>query len=70
MCAAMDVVIDILIAASLFAVLIPLGWGLYAMARGGEYDRAHSTRLMGWRVKLQAVAILMLCIGFWYKATH
>lgn len=66
----MDVVINILIALSLFAVLIPLGWGLYAMARGGKYDRARSTRLMGWRVKLQAVAILMLCIGFWYKETH
>ena len=66
----MDVVINILIAMSLVAVLIPLGMGLYAMARGGEYDRERSTRLMGWRVKLQAVAILMLVIGFWYKGTH
>ena len=66
----MDIVINILIAASLVAVLIPLGLGLYAMARGGEYDRARSTGLMAWRVKLQAVAILMLCLGFWYKATH
>ena len=66
----MDTVINILIALSLVGVLIPLGWGLYAMARGGEYGRLHSNRLMGWRVKLQAVAIGMLVLGFWYKGTH
>ncbi len=66
----MDTVINILIALSLVAVVIPLGWGLFAMARGGEYGRAWSNRMMGWRVKMQAVAIVMLVIGFWYKATH
>ena len=66
----MDVVINILIALSLVGVVVPLGMGLFAMARGGPEARATSNRMMGWRVKMQAVAILMLVIGFIYKASH
>ena len=66
----MDTLINILIALSLLGVVIPLGWGLLAMARGGEFGRAWSNRMMGWRVKMQLVAIGMLMLGFWYKATH
>ena len=66
----MDIVINILIALSLLGVVVTLGWGLVAMVRGAEYGREWSNRMMGWRVKMQAVAIVMLCLGFWYKATH
>ena len=66
----MDTVINILIALSLLGVVIPLGWGLFAMARGGDYGREWSNRMMSWRVKMQAFAVVMLVLGFWYKATH
>ena len=66
----MGLVIDILIALAMLAVVVTLGMGLYSMARGGEYDRERSTKLMGWRVKLQAVAVGLLVLGFIYKASH
>ena len=66
----MGIFIDILIALAMLAVLGSLFMGLVAMARGGEYAQANSNRFMPWRVKTQAVAIVLLIIGFWYKATH
>ncbi len=66
----MGIFIDILIALAMLAVLGSLFMGLVAMARGGEYAQANSNRFMQWRVKTQAVAIVLLIIGFWYKATH
>lgn len=66
----MDTVINILIALAMLGVLVPLGMGLYAMARGGEYNRANGNRFMRWRVTIQAVAVGLLLIGFWYKASH
>jgi hypothetical protein len=66
----MGLFIDILIALAMLAVLGSLFMGLVAMARGGDYAAANSNRFMQWRVKTQAVAIVLLIIGFWYKATH
>ena len=66
----MGIFIDIMIALSMLAVLASLFMGLIAMARGGEYAQQNSNRFMQWRVKTQAVAIVLLIIGFWYKATH
>ena len=66
----MGIFINILIGLSLLAVLGSLFMGLVALARGGEYGAANSNRFMQWRVKTQAVAIVLLLLGFWYKATH
>ena len=66
----MGTFINILIVISLLAVLAPLGLGIYGMVRGGEFNAKHGNRLMRWRVTLQAVAIGMLAIGFWYKSAH
>jgi Hypoxia induced protein conserved region len=66
----MGIFIDILIALSLLAVLGSLFMGLITLARGGDYAAANSNRFMQWRVKTQAVAIVLLLLGFWYKATH
>jgi len=66
----MGIFIDILIAAALLAVLASLFMGLITLARGGEYAAANSNRFMRWRVKTQAVAIVLLLLGFWYKASH
>lgn len=66
----MGTVINILIVLALAAVLITLCAGIYSMLRGGEFNARYGNRLMRWRVTLQAVAIGVLVIGFWYKAQH
>ena len=66
----MGIFIDSLIALSLLAVLGSLFMGLITLARGGDYAAANSNRFMQWRVKTQAVAIELLLMGFWIKATH
>lgn len=66
----MDIIIDILIALAMAAVLASLGMGVYSMLRGGEYGRANSNKWMRRRVLTQAVAIVLITIGFLYKAAH
>jgi len=38
--------------------------GLFAMARGGEFNRKYGNRLMRWRVIAQAVALVILALAF------
>ena len=57
----------ILIPLSLAAVLATLGFGIYALFRGGEFGRSHSNKLMRLRVLLQFIAILVLMAAFWWK---
>lgn len=66
----MDILIDILIALAMAAVLASLGMGVYSMLRGGEYGRANSNKWMRRRVLTQAVAIVLITVGFLYKAGH
>lgn len=63
-------IFDILILLAIAAVATTLGFGLYALFRGGEYGRSNSNRLMRLRVGLQAVAVVLLCVGMWWKSTH
>ena len=51
---------DILIPLSLLAVLTALGFGLYALFKGGDFGRSYSNKLMRLRVVLQLVAIIVL----------
>jgi len=51
------------------AVLAVLIAGLYSMWRGGEFSRKWSNKLMRLRVMLQAVAIVIIMIGF-FLARH
>jgi hypothetical protein len=51
---------DILIPVSLLAVLVALGFGVYALFRGGDFGRSYSNRQMRLRVVLQFVAIVIL----------
>lgn len=50
----------ILIPLSLALVLITLGFGLYALFRGGDFGRSYSNKLMRLRVVLQFAAIVIL----------
>ncbi|MFK0300480.1 twin transmembrane helix small protein [Brevundimonas sp. NPDC090276] len=61
---------DILILIAIAAVAITLGFGVYSLYRGGDFARSHSNKLMRLRVVLQAVAVLLLMGGMWWKATH
>ena len=66
----MGTVFDILIPLALLAVTVTLGFGIYALYRGGDFGRSYSNKLMRLRVVLQAVAILLLTAAIAWKASH
>ena len=63
-------IFDILILIAIAAVTITLGFGVYTLYRGGDFARTNSNKLMRLRVVLQAVAVLLLMGGLWWKSTH
>ena len=63
-------VLNILILLAIAAVAVTLGFGIYSLYRGGDFARSHSNKLMRLRVALQALAIVLLCVGMWWKSTH
>ena len=60
-------IFDVAIPVSLLAVLTALGFGLYALFRGGDFGRSYSNKLMRLRVLLQFVAILVLVAAAWWR---
>ncbi len=64
----MNAWLPILLILAMLATLGVLFAGLFAMARGGEFNRKHGNRLMRWRVVLQATALLL--IGLFLLATR
>ena len=56
-----------LIPVSLAAVLITLGFGLFALFRGGDFGRSNSNKLMRLRVVLQFVAVVVLVAAMWWR---
>jgi hypothetical protein len=63
-------IFDILILTAIAAVAITLGFGVYTLYRGGDFARSNSNKLMRLRIVLQAIAVLLLMGGMWWKATH
>ena len=63
-------IFDILIAAAILAVAVTLGLGLRQLYKDGPEARSRSNKLMRLRVGLQAVAVLLLVVGMWWKSTH
>jgi len=59
----MNDIINYLTLAAIAAVTITLGFGLFALFRGGSFGRSWSNRLMRLRVALQAVALALLALG-------
>ena len=57
-------ILPYLIGAALVAVVAVLFAGVFAMARGGDFGRRNSNRLMRARVALQGLAILLM-LAFW-----
>jgi uncharacterized membrane protein len=66
----MQPLFNILVPISLLAVLVTLGFGIFALFRGGDFGRSYSNRLMRLRVLLQFIAVLILCAGMWVKAHY
>jgi Hypoxia induced protein conserved region len=62
----MKALFDLLIPVSLLAVLAALGFGIYALFRGGDFGRSYSNKLMRLRVVLQFVAVLVLVAAAWW----
>jgi hypothetical protein len=55
-----------LIVIALAAVSTALGFGIYALFRGGDFGRTWSNRLMRLRVLLQFIAILILVAAVFF----
>jgi len=49
---------------AMFATLAVLGLGLFAMARGGEFNAKYGNRLMWWRIRLQLLAVGLFVLAF------
>lgn len=52
-----------------FVVLIILMIGIGAFAKGGEFNRKHSNRLMRYRIIAQAGAVILIVGYAWLKSS-
>lgn len=66
----MDILIDILIALSLFAVVASFFLGMIAFSSNGPAAETEANGWMAWRVKTQVISIAVLMFSAWWKATH
>lgn len=66
----MTQIFALLIPASLLAVTLTLGVGIYALFRGGDFGRSYSNKLMRLRVVLQAAAVAILVAAVWWRNTY
>ena len=58
----------ILAAVACLIVLAILMVGVGGFARGGEFNRKHSNRLMRYRVAAQAVAVVLIVLFAWLRS--
>lgn len=61
---------DFLILAAVLAVAVTLALGLRQLYKDGPQARSRSNKLMRLRVALQALAVILLVAGMWWKSTH
>ncbi|TRO96273.1 twin transmembrane helix small protein [Glycocaulis profundi] len=62
-------IVDIFLILVLLSVVGALGFGIFAMVRGGEFGRKWSNRMMRARVGLQFLAVILIVGGIWLKTT-
>ncbi|TNE40435.1 MAG: twin transmembrane helix small protein [Alphaproteobacteria bacterium] len=63
--------LNFLIVAAVVATALVLLFGILTMARGGEFNRKYANKIMRLRILVQAVAIVLILIGFWiYGSGH
>jgi len=61
-------VFSFLIPIALGAVTLVLGFGIYALFRGGDFGRSYSNKLMRLRVLMQFIAVIVLVAAFWWRS--
>lgn len=44
-----------------------LAWGVLTMARGGDYNRNNSNKIMRYRIIFQALALLIFVLLLWFR---
>lgn len=57
--------INYFIVAAIIATAAVLLFGVLTMARGGDFNRRYSNKLMRLRILLQAIAVVLIMVGFW-----
>ena len=61
-----DFLYYLLIPISLLAVLAVLGTGIYAIFKGGDFNKKYSNKLMRLRITLQFVAIVIIMSALYF----
>ena len=61
-----DFLYYLLIPISLLAVLAVLGTGIYAMFKGGDFNKKYSNKLMRLRITLQFVASVIIMSALYF----
>lgn len=61
---------DILILITVAAVVGALGIGIFNLSRPGTQARSRSNKLMRLRVVLQALAVVLILVATWWKASQ
>lgn len=64
----MMVFLNIALAFAVLGVVLALGFGVFSLVRGGQFGRDWSNRLMRLRVLFQAVAVVIILLGFWLSS--
>lgn len=59
----------LLIPISLLAVLAVLGTGIYAMFKGGDFNKKYSNKLMRLRITLQFIAIVIFMSALYFSTS-
>ncbi|MBP7339034.1 twin transmembrane helix small protein [Niveispirillum sp.] len=49
---------------AMIATLAVLVIGLFAMARGGDFNAKYGNKLMWWRIRLQVAAVVLFALAF------
>ena len=58
----MTVLLYILIPIAMLGTVVALGAGIYSLAKGGEFSKEHSNKLMRLRIMGQAIAIGLMML--------
>jgi ABC-type spermidine/putrescine transport system permease subunit II len=61
----MTTLLNIALAVAMLSVVGVLFMGIYAMGRGGEFNRKYGNLLMRWRIIMQLVAVGIMLLIFW-----
>jgi len=58
----------LLVVVAVVAVAIILLTGIGSFAKGGEFNKKHSNRIMRYRIYAQAVAIALILLFVWIRS--